>query len=224
MVPRAAVAQNAHKSISRTKSAPTGRPLNEKFKIISGGQTGADRAALDVALKFKIPCGGWCPADRRAEDRIISDRYPPKPLANAGYRQRTRQNVLDSDGTVVLSFGLLTGGSKATAGECYRFKKPCLVIEAKITTAGEAAILLAVFLLRHRIHILNVAGPRASGQPGIYAFVFDVLTMLLSKPKRIAHEGTRRREIPCFLILVSLRVPSWAILCLIRAGGSANIT
>jgi len=169
---------------SRTKRAPAGRPLNEKFKIISGGQTGADRAALDVALKLKIPCGGWCPADRRAEDGIVTDRYPLKPLANAGYRQRTRQNVIDSDGTVILSFGPLTGGSKATAGDCRRLEKPCLVIDANNTTAGEAAILLAVFLLRHRIHILNVAGPRASGQPGIYAFAGDVLMHLLTTKRK----------------------------------------
>jgi hypothetical protein len=168
----------------RKKSAPAGRPLNGAIKIISGGQTGTDRAALDVALKLKIPCGGWCPSDRRAEDGIIADRYPLKPLPNAGYRQRTRQNVIDSDGTVIISFGPLTGGSKATAADCRRFAKPCLVIDADDTTAGEAAILLAVFLLRHRIHILNVAGPRASGQPGIYAFVSDVLMHLLATKKR----------------------------------------
>lgn len=167
------------------------------FKIISGGQTGADRAALDVALKLKIPCGGWCPANRRAEDGIIADRYPLIPLPNAGYRQRTRQNVRDSDGTVILSFGQLTGGSKATAGDCRRFDKPCLVIDANDTTAGEAAILLAVFLLRHRIHILNVAGPRASGQPGIYAFVSEVLMHLLAtkrkKRPRMARMHTHKK-------------------------------
>lgn len=154
------------------------------IKIISGGQTGADRAALDVALKLRIPCGGWCPADRRAEDGVIPDRYPLTPLAKAGYRQRTRQNVRDSDGTVILSLGPLTGGSKATACDCRQFGKPCLIIDAKLTTSGEAAILLAVFLLRHRIHTLNVAGPRASGQPGIYAYVVDVLMHLLATKRK----------------------------------------
>jgi hypothetical protein len=158
------------------------------LKIISGGQTGADRAALDVALKLKIPCGGWCPGDRAAEDGTLEQQYPLLPLPNAGYRQRTRQNVIDSDGTVILSFGPLTSGSKATAGFAKRFEKPCLVIDANLTTATEAAILLAVFLLRHRIHTLNVAGPRASGQPGIYAFVTDVLMHLLAT-------GRRRRKI-----------------------------
>jgi hypothetical protein len=169
------------------------------IKIISGGQTGADRAALDVALKLKIPCGGWCPADRRAEDGIIADRYPLTPLANAGYRERTRQNVRDSDGTVILSFGPLTGGSKATAADCRRFYKPCLIIDAKLTTASEAAILLAVFLLRHRIHTLNVAGPRASRQPAVHDFVELVLLNLLATKRRKklptkGHEGSRRRK------------------------------
>jgi len=154
------------------------------IKIISGGQTGADRAALDVALKLKIPCGGWCPADRRAEDGIIPDRYPLAPLAKAGYRQRTRKNVRDSNGTIILSFGPLTGGSMATARDCRRFEKPCLIVDAELTTPSEAAILLAVFLLRHRIHALNVAGPRASGQPGIYGFVVEVLMHLLTTKKR----------------------------------------
>jgi hypothetical protein len=168
------------------------------IKIISGGQTGADRAALDVALKLKIPCGGWCPADRRAEDGIIADRYPLTPLANAGYRERTRQNVRDSDGTVILSFGPLTGGSKATAADCRRFYKPCLIIDAKLTTASEAAILLAVFLLRHRIHTLNVAGPRASRQPAVHDFVELVLLNLLATKRRKklptkGHKGSRRR-------------------------------
>jgi hypothetical protein len=162
-------------------------------KIISGGQTGADRAALDVAITQKIPCGGWCPADRRAEDGAIPDRYPLTPLPNAGYRQRTRQNVIDSDGTVILAFGKLTGGSRATAGYARQFHKPLLVIDADMTKPRDAAILIAVFLLRHRIHVLNIAGPRASGQPAIYGYVCEVLTPLLSKPKRIAHEGTRRR-------------------------------
>jgi Circularly permutated YpsA SLOG family len=194
---RIAVGPHGHSSTNRRKSAPSGRPLRGEFCIISGGQTGADRAVLDVALKLKIPCGGWCPGDRAAEDGRIADRYPLTALPNAGYRERTRQNVIDRDGTVILSFGSLTGGSKATAGDCGRFKKPCLAIDASITTASEAAILIAVFLLRHRIHMLNVAGPRASGQPRIYAFVVDVLMHLLAtrrkKKPRMARMHTNKK-------------------------------
>jgi hypothetical protein len=154
------------------------------IKLISGGQTGADRAALDVALKLKIPAGGWCPADRRAEDGTISDSYPLKPLANAGYRQRTRWNVADSDGTVIIAFGKLTGGSAETARCAKQLKKPCLVIDAGKIDTTEAAIFLAVFILRHRVHTLNVAGPRASKQRGIYAYVTEVLVKLLATKKR----------------------------------------
>jgi hypothetical protein len=171
------------------------------IKIVSGGQTGADRAALDAAIALKIPCGGWCPADRRAEDGPISARYPLSPLPGAGYPQRTRKNVADSDGTVIFAFDALTGGSKATAGFCRSLKKPCLVIDAGKTSANEAAILIAVFLLRHRIQILNVAGPRASKQPAIHAFVEDALTRLLTParkrrrtPAMISGSGVRRRS------------------------------
>jgi hypothetical protein len=72
------------------------------IKIISGGQTGVDRGALDAALAVKFPCGGWCPADRRAEDGSIPGRYPLTPLPGGGYRERTRQNVIDSDGTATV--------------------------------------------------------------------------------------------------------------------------
>ncbi|MDH3584808.1 MAG: putative molybdenum carrier protein, partial [Phycisphaerae bacterium] len=80
-------------------------PRPSAIKIVSGGQTGADRAALDAALACGQPCGGWCPQDRAAEDGPIDPRYPLKELPGGGYRQRTHRNVIDSDGTVVLSFG-----------------------------------------------------------------------------------------------------------------------
>jgi hypothetical protein len=154
------------------------------IRIVSGGQTGADRAALDAAMALGIPCGGWCPDGRQAEDGPIDPVYPLTVLPGAGYRRRTRQNVIDSDGTVVMAFGGLTGGSKLTAGFARGIGKPCLVIDADLTTAGEAALLIAVFLLRHRIHTLNVAGPRASGQPIIAEFVREVITNLLAPRRR----------------------------------------
>jgi len=155
-----------------------------QFKIISGGQTGADRAALDVALALGIPAGGWCPADRRAEDGPIDKIYPLTPLPGAGYRQRTRKNVQDSDATAIFAFGPLTGGSKATANDCTHFKKPHIIIDADQTTEDEAALLLAVFLLRHHVKTLNVAGPRASNQPEIYEFVATVLTEVFKAPPK----------------------------------------
>jgi hypothetical protein len=173
------------------------RSAASNLTIVSGGQTGADRAALDVALALGVPCGGWCPADRRAEDRSIPAKYPLTPLARGGYRQRTRKNVQDSDGTVILAFGELTGGSKVTARDCGRFQKPCLVIDAATTTPTEAAVRVAVFLLKHRLSKLNVAGPRASGQPGIYSYVRNVLTQLLAgnrpRSRRRVRDNAERR-------------------------------
>ena len=152
--------------------------------ILSGGQTGADRAALDAALAAGVPCGGHCPAGRRAEDGVIPGRYPLAELPTASYPARTRRNVVDADATVVMAFGPPTGGTQLTVDLCRRLRKPCLTIDADLATAGEAAVLTAVFLLRHRAGVLNVAGPRASGQPGIYRFVFDAVTMLVRPPPR----------------------------------------
>lgn len=85
-------------------------------KLVSGGQTGADRAALDWALSHKLPCGGWCPKGRKAEDGAIEAKYPLKESPSASYLQRTEWNVRDSDGTVLFSLASeLTGGSKKTA-------------------------------------------------------------------------------------------------------------
>ncbi len=151
--------------------------------ILSGGQTGADRAALDAALALGVPCGGHCPAGRRAEDGPIPSRYPLVELPTSGYPARTRRNIADGDGTVVLAFGPVTGGSKLTVDLCRTLGKPCLAIDADLVTPGEAAVLMAVFILRHRIATLNVAGPRASGQPGIYGFVFDAVARLLRPPR-----------------------------------------
>ncbi|HSV13247.1 MAG TPA: putative molybdenum carrier protein, partial [Tepidisphaeraceae bacterium] len=163
---------------------------NDGITIISGGQTGADRAALDVALALHIPCGGWCPSDRAAEDGTIPAKYPLTPLpGRGGYRQRTRRNVHDSDGTVIFSYGPLTGGSKATAGDCRHFRKPCLMIDANVDGPMDAALSLAVFILRHHVRRLNVAGPRASGQPGIYEFVRGALMAMLKKPPRRRRRG-----------------------------------
>src|SRR5450631_3978490 len=98
-------------------------------KIVSGGQTGVDRGALDAALAAGFPCGGWCPADRRAEDGPIPQRYPLTPLPGAGYRQRTQQNLIDSDGTAILFYGTLSGGTKLTRDSCVREKKPFVVLD-----------------------------------------------------------------------------------------------
>jgi hypothetical protein len=108
-------------------------------KIVSGGQTGVDRGALDAALAAEFPCGGWCPEDRAAEDGPIEARYPLTPMARGGYRERTRQNVLDSDGTAILFYGVLGGGTLLTLNLCKREGKPHVVIDANKTSESAAA-------------------------------------------------------------------------------------
>ncbi len=101
----------------------------EIFKIISGGQTGVDRGALDAALALKVECGGWCPAERFAEDGKIPKHYPVVELKDAGYAERTARNVADSDGTLVISNGEPMGGTRETIDCCVEMGKPHLVID-----------------------------------------------------------------------------------------------
>jgi len=150
------------------------------IRIVSGGQTGADRAALDVALKLGLECGGWCPDDRAAENGPIPDRYPLTPLPTGGYRQRTRQNVIDSDATVILCYGPLKGGSRATREDCIKLDRPHLVIDADSTSIDNAAASIRALIAEHSVQTLNVAGPRASQQPQIYRFVTGVLIAALT--------------------------------------------
>ena len=122
-------------------------------KIISGGQTGVDRGALDAALAAQFPCGGWCPADRKAEDGPILERYPVTPLAQGGYRGRTLKNVQDSDGTVILAPGELSGGTRLTREWCRQHGKPHLVVDAAVMTEEGAAEVVLRFVAAHRIAV-----------------------------------------------------------------------
>jgi len=135
------------------------------LKIISGGQTGVDRGALDAALALQDECGGWCPAGRLAEDGTIPKRYPVVELPDARYAERTAQNVADSDGTLIISNGEPIGGTRETIDRCVEMDKPHLIIDhAKIPT-NEIVELVLRFVGDHHIRLLNVAGPRASQWP-----------------------------------------------------------
>jgi hypothetical protein len=144
-------------------------------KIISGGQTGVDRAALDVALRHGIDCGGWCPAGRLDEFGKIPDRYPVKELAGGGFTERTLQNVKDSDGTVVIYLGKLSGGTEQTVRFCVEQKRPHQLIDASKTSAEETERLIAEFVRENKIDILNVAGPRQSEWPEGYDYASRAL-------------------------------------------------
>jgi hypothetical protein len=142
-------------------------------RVITGGQTGVDRAALDWAINHRIEHGGWCPRGRRAEDGPLAPRYQLQETPADDPAQRTAWNVRDSDATVILSLGaVLGGGSALTADVARSLGKPWLHLTP---AAPHPARLLAGFLAAHRVAVLNVAGPRASEEPGVGAFVARVL-------------------------------------------------
>jgi Circularly permutated YpsA SLOG family len=144
------------------------------MKIISGGQTGVDRAALDVALKHGIDCGGWCPARRLDELGRIPERYPLREMEQGSFADRTLQNVKDSNGTVVIYFNKPRGGTQFTIECCEQVNRPHLVINAAQTSATEAATAIGDFVREHMIDILNVAGPRQSEWAGGYDYAVAV--------------------------------------------------
>jgi hypothetical protein len=148
-------------------------------RIVSGGQTGVDRAAIDWAIAKNIPCGGWCPRGRLAEDGVISTRYPLSEIESGSYRQRTRKNVADSDGTLVLNLGTLDGGTLQTTRFAAQLKKPSLLIQLDGIDSVDDLRTQAIRWLRlNDIHVLNIAGPRESKRPGIYRAVTEFLSFL----------------------------------------------
>jgi hypothetical protein len=144
-------------------------------KIVSGGQTGTDRAALDFAIKHGIPHGGWVAKGRLAEDGPLADRYDLKEMPSDSYPARTEQNVIDSDGTLIISHGQLTGGSDYTREMAKKHKKPCLHIDLSRTKIHEAGATIVIWLMGNAVSALNVAGPRASKDPYVYDQVVALL-------------------------------------------------
>jgi Circularly permutated YpsA SLOG family len=149
-------------------------------RIISGGQTGVDRAALDVALKHGIDCGGWVPVGRLDEFGRIPDRYPVRELDYGGFTERTLQNIKDSDATVIIYCDELRGGTEETVQFCTEQKRPHLLIDAAKISPERAAELIAEFVRGRKISALNVAGPRQSEWTDGYDYAFRVLDIFLS--------------------------------------------
>lgn len=148
-------------------------------KIISGGQTGVDRGALDAALDASFPCGGWCPKGRTAEDGRIPERYPLSEMPRPGYRPRTKQNVLDSDGTLIVFFRELAGGTRETLRLAEEVGKPVLTLDGSAKSIEDAAVEAAAFIRLHSIQTLNVAGPRESSHAGSAAYARQLVTAIL---------------------------------------------
>lgn len=147
--------------------------LNQSFsaspvppRIVSGGQTGVDRAALDVALSLGLPCGGWCPQGRLAEDGVIPESYPLVETPCADYAQRTHWNVRDADGTLILVGGPFGGGTAYTLETARNLGKPHLIVDLDQNPLPQA---VHTWLHLSRIQTLNTAGPRESQSSGIYA-------------------------------------------------------
>lgn len=152
------------------------------LRIVSGGQTGVDRAALDAALAAGIGCGGWCPRGRRAEDGPIAARYPLQETASARYAARTRANVRDSDATLIIVRGMdgFARGTRLTGREADRLGRPLMAVDlAAPEPRDETAARIAAWLAEHQIAVLNVAGPRQSGSPGIYAAARALLASVI---------------------------------------------
>ncbi len=150
-------------------------------RIVSGGQTGVDRGALDAAIALAIPHGGWCPRGRLAEDGVIPKRYQLRETESARYSFRTRQNVVDSSGTLILCRGLpLQGGTELTRHCALRHDKPCLVVNlSRDLILDEELEKARRWIDEQQLRVLNVAGPRESSTPAIAEQTRQFLIKLL---------------------------------------------
>ena len=162
------------------------------LKVVSGGQTGIDRGALDAALELNLECGGWCPEGRLAEDGAIPEQYPLRELEGGSYRERTRKNVLDSDATAIIYFREIEGGTESTLDDCVQLDRPYKLIDGSDILPGQAAKLIADFVREIGAYTLNVAGPRASKVEKAHRYAFDTVRMLVDALKRKTQPPVRK--------------------------------
>jgi len=159
-------------------------------KIISGGQTGADQGALDAAIEMGFPHGGWIPKGRLTENGPLPDRYQLIEMPTGSYKKRTEKNVVDSDGTLLIGRGHLSGGTRLTRIYADDHRKPNLYVNLKKTSPQKAAETVYAWICRHNIEVLNVAGPRASKDPNIYEDVKFIIQGVLTLAGVDATAGT----------------------------------
>jgi hypothetical protein len=150
-------------------------------RIISGGQTGVDRAALDIALELGIEHGGWCPKGRKSEEGPIDDRYQLVETSSPEYHVRTELNVLEADATLLIVRGSLTGGSKLTERFALRHGRPLLLVDLEKPADLPQ---IRAWIADNQFAVLNVAGPRESSFPGIYHAASLWLRQLLSPARK----------------------------------------
>ena len=173
------VSSDKNLGTDKTMSRESNRQISKKFiRIVSGGQTGVDRAALDAAMELKLDTGGWCPKGRRAEDGEISQKYPLKETPSDDYAQRTEWNVRDSNATLILANEPISGGTAFTRELTVRYKKPCLVISPDVPDEKIKEFL--EWVTQYKIQILNVAGPRDTSDHAIYMNALAGLRLLLT--------------------------------------------
>lgn len=146
------------------------------MKIISGGQTGVDRAALDVAILRSMDYGGAIPKGRKAEDGPIDIKYKKLTELNSkDYNIRTERNVIDSDATIVFTYARPSGGTAYTINCLVKHKKPYLLVDLKAKSKLWGINTIKEWLQKNNFRVINIAGPRESEVPGIYSRVFDIL-------------------------------------------------
>lgn len=144
--------------------------------IISGGQTGVDRAVIDACLRFGFPCEGWCPKGRKAEDGVIPLKYPLTETAQKEYACRTRKNIIDSDGTIILAPGKLSKGTLLTLNYALEEKKPVRIVRPETPSDR-----LIIWLMLNKIKTLNIAGPRISEWPKAYRIAYRFTAELINQ-------------------------------------------
>ncbi len=180
--------QSAKKATSKNPTEKS--PSNELLEVVSGGQTGVDRAALDAAMELGFSVGGWCPRDRRSEDGAVPGHYPLKETAARSYSVRTEWNVRDSDGTLILVLNEISSGTRMTVEAARTHGKPLKIeylepetkrgLLSDENSETEQVQSVVDWIRRHKIAILNVAGPRGSSSPEIYPRAKRFLTLVLT--------------------------------------------
>lgn len=173
------MASTPNENCVETLKKPFGAKSVTITRIVSGGQTGADQAALDFAIDRGIPHGGWIPKGRITEAGVLSEKYLLTEMPTASYPKRTEQNVIDSDGTLIVSHGKLIGGAEHTCKMAEKHGKPCIHVDMENMPLKEAVTLIWDWIHENEIEVLNVAGARASNDTKIYPTTKSILEALL---------------------------------------------